>query len=220
MKAFMKKLIKIIFVLIISTVLIYILFTFGTFCHWCLDNQFVRFVSSEERGIDIHSEKMKEKIKDIGDSVANHTEFLEEDLRLREQQELEYGSFAQYFDPLGFSVWVLIRMEIQNIVTQYLNLSIFLGIGVTIAYVVITNKRMSNIVKFLVGYIAVILIVPQILWLSDFHRLFGLFRAYYDTPNIMYFYIVYTALFVIMYVVNYKMGVKMTKELNQTINAK
>lgn len=74
---------------------------------------------------------------------------------------------------------------------------------------------MNNILKFGVGYMAIMLIVPQILWYVQFSRFFGFFEAYYKTPNIIYFYLVYTGIFILMYMINYRVGIKMTRQLNQ-----
>ena len=42
-------------------------------------------------------------------------------------------SIAEYFDPLGYSVWIYMRGEINHMTSQYLVISILLGISTTVA---------------------------------------------------------------------------------------
>lgn len=212
MKSIVKKILKILVILIISTIIIYFVFTITAFNTWCTENQISIFFNSDKLNLD------KEKIQSIGNSVGNYAQLLEDSLN--QSYDEGYHSLAEDFDPLGFSVWNYMRMGIGDVFTRYINISILAGVAIAIAYTVITSKKMNNILKFIVGYFGVILIVPQILSYSYFYRFFDIFDAYYNAPNIIYFYIGYTAIFVLMYLINYKVGIRMARELNQIIKNK
>ena len=47
------------------------------------------------------------------------------------------------------------------------------------------------------------------------YRFWGIVETYKSMPK--YFYIGYTAIFVLMYMINYRMGIRMTKQLNETL---
>ena len=65
----------------------------------------------------------------------------------KRQENSDYHSLAEYYDPLGYSVWGYMQSGIVNALTKYLSLSISLGIATAIAYVVITNQKMKPILK-------------------------------------------------------------------------
>ena len=95
------------------------------------------------------------------------------------------------------------------------NINISIISGVAIAYLVITCRRISTILKFIIGYFGIMIVVPPIYMYTWTYRFWDIGSTYSNMPK--YFYIGYTAIFVIMYIVNYKIGVKMTEELNQNI---
>lgn len=207
MKEIVKKLLKTLLVLIVSTILIYLILTIIAFATWCNDNQI--FLNTDELLLKLDSNKIQE----LGNIIGNFEELMEESIT-------SPNSLAHHYDPLGYSVWVHMQSAIRNGLTKYLNLALASGISIAIAYMILTNKRLKNTVKFILGYFLPIIIVPQILWLSYFYRFFSVFHAYFNTPFIEYFYIVYTAIFILMYIINYKTGLKMTKELNEIIKNK
>lgn len=207
MKENVKKFLKVLLVLIVSTLSIYLILTIAAFTNWCNDNQI--FLNADEILLKLDSNKIQE----LGNFIGNFEDLMEQSL-------YEPNSLAHHYNPLGYSVWVYMQSEINNVLARYINLSILSGISVAIAYLILTSKRLKNMVKFILGYFLPIIIVPQILYLSYFYRFFGIFDAYYITPNIQYFYIIYTAIFILMYIVNYRLGLKMTKELNEFVNNK
>lgn len=209
MKSIAKKILKTLLVFIISTIIIYLVLTITAFYNWCTENQM--FVNSDKLLLQLDSGKIQE----LGDEIGNYAKLLEDSLDQSYYKEnSDYHSLAEYYDPLGFSVWAHLHMEIEKILNKDA-ISIFSGVAIAIAYAVITSKKMNHILKFAIGYFGVMLIIPPIYMYSWTYRFWSIFETYRSMPK--YFYIGYTAIFVLMYVINYKVGVKMTKELNQTI---
>ena len=212
MKSVMKKVLVTLLILVLSTTILYLGFTITAFSSWCSENQISIFFDSDHLTLD------KDKIQAIGDTVGNFAQLMEDSLDPSYYEEnSDYHSLAEYYDPLGYSVWGYMQSGIVNALTKYLSLSISLGIATAIAYVVITNQKMKPILKFAIGYLGLMLVIPQILWYSYFYRFFGVFRAYLSTPNILYFYIVYTIIIALMYVIYYKQNIKKSKKSDQPI---
>ena len=202
-------------IFVISAIIIYLVPTLINFNNWCKENQLNLFMSDyyDIRNIDSN------KIQNIGDSVSTYLEVLENSLdKTNYEQDSNYHSLAEYFNPLGFSVWSYMQEGLNRIFTQYIVISILSGIAIVIAYIIITSKKMNNILKFFIGYFGIMLIIPPIYMYSFTYRFWDIFQTYSTTPK--WFYIGYTAIFILMYVVNYKIGVKMSRELNQAINKK
>ena len=215
MKIF-KKIMKTLLVFICSTIIIYFLFTVPSFYKWCDDNQLILYKSGE----DISEEILKldsAKIQEIGDIVRIHTKSMEDSLNpIYYEQDSDYHGLAEYFDPLGYSVWTYMQSGMYNVTTSHIGLSILLGIGITIEYLVITSKKLNNILKFVIGYLGVMFIIPPILQYGHFYRWIGLPYGVDLKP----FYIVYTIVFVAAYITNYVVGVRMAKKLNETMGKK
>ena len=211
MKVVGKKLLKILLVLVVSTVVIYLVLTIPAFYSWCDENQM--FVNSDELLLQLNPDK----IQQLGDSVGQFAQLMEDDLQRVQNGTYEEGthSLAEYYDPLGFSVWSHIQREMNELVHQYVTLSILSGIAVAIAYTIITIKKMNPIFKIAIGYFGVMLIVPPIYMYSWTYRFWDVLTMYGNMPK--YFYIGYTLIFVVMYLINYKVGVKMTQKLNESM---
>lgn len=209
MKIILKKSIILLLIFIISTTFIYLALTFKLFYEW--GNKNCLFISGDSIE-DLDSER----IEQIGNKVGTYAKMLEESLKEVPEDENVY-SIAEYYNPLGFSVWSFMHRDVYLILKTHTQISVILGIVISIAYIIITSKKINNILKIIIGYISVILIVPQILFYLYNGRLFSLLLPYYKTHGIEYFYIIYTAIFLLMYVINYKLGQRMAKELNETI---
>lgn len=217
MKPVVKKILKIGSVFTISVIIIYLVFTTISFNNWCKENQIDLFISDYSK-LNIKNIDSN-KIQNIGDSVGTYLEVMEKSLdKSNYEQDSNYHSVAEYFNPLGFSVWVYMQTGISKVFTQYITLSILSALAITLAYSIITSKKINNILKFLIGYFGIMLIIPPIYMYSFTYRFWDIFQTYSTTPK--WFYIGYTAIFILMYVINYKIGVKMTRELNQAINKK
>ncbi|MCI8548722.1 MAG: hypothetical protein HFJ38_07565 [Bacilli bacterium] len=215
MKPILKKMLRALLIFVISAIIIYLVPTLINFNNWCKENQLNLFMSDyyDIRNIDSN------KIQNIGDSVSTYLEVLENSLdKTNYEQDSNYHSLAEYFNPLGFSVWSYMQEGLNRIFTQYIVISILSGIAIVIAYIIITSKKMNNILKFFIGYFGIMLIIPPIYMYCFTYRFWDIFQTYSTTPK--WFYIGYTAIFILMYVVNYKIGVKMSRELNQAINKK
>ena len=141
MKAVIKKLLKILLVLVVSIVFMFLVLTIPAFYSWCDENQI--FVNSDELLLQLN----RDKIQELGDSVGQFAQLMEDDLQRVQNgsYEEEAHSLAEYYDPLGFSVWSYMQREINEVVRQYFTLSIFSGIAVTIGYAVIRIKKMNTI---------------------------------------------------------------------------
>lgn len=211
MKVVGKKLLKILLVLLVSSIVIYLVLTISAFYSWCDENQM--FVNSDELLLQLN----RDKIQELGDSVGQFAQLMEDDLQRVQNGSYEEGthSLAEYYDPLGFSVWSHIQRDMNEVVHQYVTLSILSGMAVAIAYTIITIKKMNPIFKIAMGYFGVMLIVPPIYMYSWTYRFWDVLTMYGNMPK--YFYIGYTLIFVLMYLVNYKVGVKMTQKLNESM---
>lgn len=209
MKSIVKKILKTLFVFIISTIIIYLVLTITAFYHWGKENQI--FINMDRILVDLDSEKIKE----LGDEIGNYEKVLEDSLdKSYYEESSDNHSLAEYYDPLGFSVWTHLHAEMEKILNKYV-ISILSGVAITIAYVIISSKKMNYILKIALGYFGPILMIPPIYMYSWTYRFWDILNTYRSMPK--YFYIGYTIIFLLMYVVNYKVGVKMAKELNQTI---
>ena len=169
-----------------------------------------------------------DKVQRIGDTVEPYLNVLEEELAkspyLNDGQEHtitdgHMHTLGEFYDPLSFAIWAHLQNAFDYIFTKYILISILSGAAIAIAYAVITSKKINTILKIVIGYVAIILLVPQILMFSVTHNFYfaGNISAVYFNSDLTYFYIGYTILFVLMYMINYIIGKKMTKELNQTI---
>lgn len=221
MKQFIKRGLKTILVFIISTIVIYVGFTAKDFYKTCKENQLYLFGNKYNEDI---AKLDKDKIKELGDSVELYKEILEQsanESKYKDDGQEHYigdgheHSLGEFYDPLGFSIWSFIQVELTQITTKYINISIISGVAIAIAYLVITCRRISTILKFIIGYFGIMIVVPPIYMYTWTYRFWDIGSTYSSMPK--YFYIGYTAIFVIMYIVNYKIGVKMTEELNQNI---
>ena len=221
MKTVFKKLLKILLIFLLSTVLLYCALTGAAFYHWC-DTIDIQLFSDMSRLPD------SDKVQRIGDTVEPYLNVLEEELEkspyLNDGQEHSITdghihTLGEFYDPLSFAIWAPLQIALHDIFTKYILISILISAAIAIAYTVITSKKINVILKVVIGYVAIILLVPQILMFSITHNLYFAtnISAVYVNSGLTYFYIGYTILFVLMYVINYIIGKKMTKELNETI---
>ncbi len=212
MKIIIKKVLKSILIFIISTIIIYLIFTISAFYNWSVENQI--FIKSDTLLLELKSEK----IQKLGDYVGNYAKLLEESKnKTYDEESSNYHSLGEYYNPLGFAVWQYFSIEIREIWNKYITISILSGISIVIAYIIISSKKMNNILKFVLGYFGVMLIIPLIYMYILTNNFWGILPTYQSMPK--YFYIGYTTLFILMYFINYKIGVKMTKELNKNIKS-
>lgn len=222
-----KKILKLILLFVFSTSIIYLTLTLGRFINWCNKNQIPLFKHDDARGAYIINLD-KEKIQEIGNNVGVYQEAMEQSLAESpyknelEEHTLTDGhthTLGEFYDSLGFSVWAYVDREIQDIVECYTVISILLGMSILIAYVVITNRKMKSIFKFIVGYLGVILIIPPIYKYSYTYKFWDISEMYFDISSIK-FYIVYTVIFVLIFIINFIIGKKMAQELNEAIKSK
>lgn len=221
MKTVFKKLLKILLIFLLSTVLLYCALTGVAFYRWC-DTIDIQLFSDTSRLPD------SDKVQRIGDTVEPYLNVLEEELEkspyLNDGQEHSITdghihTLGEFYDPLSFAIWAPLQIAFHDIFTKYILISILIGSAIAIAYTVITSKKINVILKVVIGYVAIILLVPQILMFSITHNLYFAtnISAVYFNSGLTYFYIGYTILFILMYVINYIIGKKMTKKLNETM---
>ena len=221
MKTILKKLLKILLIFLLSTVVLYCALTGAAFYRWC-NTIDIQLLSDTSRLPD------NNKVQKIGDTVEPYLNVLEEELEkspyLNDGQEHtvtdgHVHTIGEFYDPLSFAIWAPLQIALHDIFTKYILLSILIGVAIAIAYTVITSKKINVLLKVVIGYVAIILLVPQILMFSITHNLYFStnISAVYVNSGLTYFYIGYTILFILMYVINYIIGKKMTKKLNETI---
>ncbi len=221
MKTIFKKLFKILLIFILCSLVLYCTLTAITF-YRLFDAIDIHLFSDTSRLPD------SDKIQRIGDTVEPYLNVLEEELAkspyLNDGQEHtitdgHMHTLGEFYDPLSFAIWAHLQNAFHYIFTKYILISILSGAAIAIAYAVITSKKINVILKVVIGYVAIILLVPQIITFSITHNLsFATnISAVYINSGLTYFYIGYTVLFILMYVINYMIGKKMTKELNETM---
>lgn len=203
MKQFVKKILKILLIFLISTITIYLTLTIGNFINWCHENQIPLFKHYEARSAYILNLDA-EKIQEMGIYVGAYQETL--------QQPLAEWSY----DPVGFSVWLYIDSIVQNLLEPYVTPAILLGLSISIAYAVITSKKMKNTLKFILGYWSILLFIPPIYKYSYTYRFWSITETYF-TPISIKFYIIYTIIFLLLFAINYRISKKIAQELNETI---
>lgn len=199
-----KKVLKTLCLFIISSLLLYLIFTIFAFIGWCNENQ----INVANHSDDLLVYLDPNTIEGIGKTVGTFAQSIEDSSN-------DPYSIANYYDPLGFSVWAYMNSGLQYILTKYFTISILLGFSIAFAYLVITSKKIHYVLKFAIGYLTVILIVPFIYMYSYTYRFWSISETFRSMPK--YFFIIYTAVFILMYLANYFIGVKMTKDLNNTI---
>lgn len=212
MKIFVKKVLKTLLVFSISTIILYMVFTLNFLNQRCKEYQFSLFSKKyyDLRNID------SEKIQELGYGISNYAKILEESIDESHYIEnSDYHTIAENFDPLGYSVWLVFQTEITMITNKYICISILLGASIAIAYIVITSKKMNNILKILIGYFLPMLIIPYVYIYSITYKFWDILTIYKTTPK--YFYIIYTLIFIIIYIINYIVGLRITNKLNQSV---
>lgn len=222
MKNNLKKAMITLIIFIISTILIYMIFTINRLFYWCNNNQIMLFntnISDEY----ILNNIDKNKLNELGENIGNYAELLE---AYKENENLKGDSsfyltengksyaIAENFNTIGYSVWSYMQGSFATIFSMYIEESIFVGLAISIAYIIITNKKINNILKFAIGYFGVALVIPQLYFYSVANQ-FGGLNAY-KIWNI-WFYIFYTIIFIIIFVANYIISANITNKLNQKI---
>ena len=221
MKTVCKKLLKILLIFILCSLVLYCTLTAITF-YRLFDAIDIHLFSDSSRLPD------SDKVQRIGDTVEPYLNVLEEELAkspyLNDGQEHtitdgHIHTLGEFYDPLSFAIWAHLQNAFDYIFTKYILISILSGAAIAIAYAVITSKKINVILKIVIGYVSIILLVPQIITFSITHNLYFAtnLSAVYFNSGLTYFYIGYTIFFILMYVINYIIGKKMTKELNETI---
>ena len=208
MKKSVKKILKTLLIFIFATITVYLTLTGIALFNWFNENQML--IKYEN----IITELDNNKLEAIGIQIGGYAQALEQSL----EEPLEEGthSLAEYFDPLGFSVWEYMYSNINTILTRYITMSILMGTAISIAYVILTAKKINKPLKIIAGYFVILIIVPQILF-YNYHGKFVNILAPYKDSNLKYFYIGYTLIFLAMYIINYKFGKKITEYLNETM---
>lgn len=225
MKTFFKKLLKILLVFTLLTIILYCIPTAIAFGRWC-DSIDIHLFESDTSTFLPDSDK----IQNLGNSVEIYSNLLEEELEkspyLNDSQEHSISdghthTLGEFYNPLGFSIWAHLRTNLHTIFNKYVLISILSGAAIAIAYAIITSKKINTILKIIIGYVTIILLVPQILMFSVTHNFYfvgDISAVYFNSGStLIYFYIGYTILFILMYVINYIIGKKMTKKLNDTM---
>lgn len=221
MKTFFKKLLKILLIFILCSLVLYCTLTAITF-YRLFDAIDIHLFSDTSRLPD------SDKVQRIGDTVEPYLNVLEEELAkspyLNDGQEHtitdgHMHTLGEFFDPLSFAIWAHLQNAFDYIFTKYILISILSGTAIAIAYAVITSKKINVILKIVIGYVSIILLVPQIITFSITHNLYFAtnLSAVYFNSGLTYFYIGYTIFFILVYVMNYIIGKKLTKELNETM---
>lgn len=212
MKSVIKEFLKIVIVFAICLVVIYSSLTVKEFFHWCGTIGVKPFSGWGETG-----EKMDiQAINTYGEELSGTIENMEEVAESYYAEHPEETSILDFFNSIGFVVVSDLQRNINHIVTTNIRISIFLSISIAVGFAIITKKNISNVLKFVVGYILVLIVIPPIYMYSMTNRFWSLREMYFDgTPKA--FYIAYTIIFVVMLFINYIIGRCLSNKLNKTI---
>lgn len=222
MKLIFKKLLKIVLVFLIATIIVYLILTTRNFIRFCNYAQ-ISVIGNEAKLYKLDNEKLK----DLGEGVKIYADLLEESKEesLYENDGKEHSlgdghehSLGEFYDPMGFSVMTYLQNIVFYIVGNCLGISLFCGSAITIAYIIITSNKINNTLKFIIGYIGVMIVIPPLYMYSWTGRFWDFSTMFKRMPK--YFYIGYTVIFILMYIMNYTSAKKMSKDLNEAINMK
>lgn len=213
MKSLVKELLKIVIVFVFCLVLIYLYLTIKEFFSWCdtigikpFKNNF--FETIEELDVDA--------VNTYGQNISDTIENMKESAEVYYAEHPEETSTLDFFSSIGYVVVSDLQRNIYHIVSSNVRISIFLSIAITVGYFIITKKNIGNVLKFVVGYILVLIVIPPIYMYSTTNRFWSLREMYLGgTPK--NFYITYTIIFIAMFVINYIVSKNLVNKLNETM---
>ncbi len=218
-----KKIIIALFIFVLSTILIYMTCTINKIFCWCNEYQISLFnthISDEF----ILNDLDKNKVNEIGEIIGNYANTLElskgnknfeGDKSFYLTENGKNYSIAEQFNPLGYSIWSYMQGELATIFSQYIEISIFFGATISLIYLVVMNNKINYALKFILGYLGILIVVPQI-YSYYITQHFGGLEVY--SLWTVGFYILYTVVFVLLLFTNYIINARITKKLNKSIN--
>lgn len=219
MKSILTKLLKAILIFLLSTIIIYSTLTIKYLCNWCSEMQ-VNIFSHEDNIYYLDDEKVNE----LGNSIRVQAELFEEagkespyknNINGHSFNDGHSHSFTDFYDSLGIVLWQNLQSLVWQISEMYINISIFLGIAISFAYIIVTNKKINSILKIIIAYLGILVVVPPLYMYSWSGRFWEITRMYARMPK--YFYIIYTIIFILMYITNFIIGKLLAKKLNHAI---
>lgn len=218
MKNFFAKTLKTILIFIISTLIVYNCFILKNYIKVSKEYQIGYVSYNNIVNLD------KEKIEGLGNSVKIFSDLMEEESKKIPEEKssvvTEDGkqySLSNLYNPLGFAVRTHLDKVLREIFEEDLNISIYIGLTITFAYIIITAKRLNGIAKFIIGYLGIMIIFPPLYMYSWTGRFWELSTMYWYGANKI-FYLIYTLIFLWMYIINYVISSKITKDLNEIVN--
>ena len=198
MKKNIKNFFKMILIFTLSTIIIYYFLSFLKLYSWCVENQIL--LSVDKGFSDEHINNLLEyKIDYLAMSI----------------REYESGFEDYPGDSLGYSVWRFMQSGIGNAFSWYRDISILLGLAITISYFIITNSKINYFQKFIFAYVGILFIAIYIYYNLHCKQFPG--GIIQRNQNIFYFFIIYTSIFSIMYLLNYIFTKKITLDINKSI---
>ena len=198
MKKYIKTFLKMLLIFISSTIIIYCFLSLVKFRSWCAENQ---ILFSIEKGFsDEH----------VNNLLVYKIDYLATSIREFETSFINYEG-----DSLGYSVWRFLQAGIGTAFSWYRDISILLGLSITISYFIITNHKINYFLKFILAYIGILFII--IFTYYNIHSKIFPGGIVQRNQSIFYFFIIYTSIFMIMYILNYLFTKKMTIHINKSI---
>lgn len=222
MKENILKIVKIVIIFFLSVVILYLILTLNRFLFWCNRNQIILFNTN------IHSDYIidnvdRDVIDSLGSNIEDYEKALEESKSNLESfkgdgnftftKDGQIHSFAEFYDPLGFSVWSYLSSEFQSISTLYIDIAILWGVIITVFYVIITSPKINHNFKFTIGYFGIMIFIIQM-----YGYITGKYRNFIDSfKHMPLFFIFYTIIFLAIFFINRKKYKKIVKGLNKSI---
>lgn len=203
MKNIINNLFKLIVVLILSIMITYFLMTIKDFIIW-FDRMQISLIRTENEQLAYLKE---EEINYIGKIVEGTSNSIEEYFK-----DTEY----EKYDTVGLAVWRMLQAQVHNIMLKNIHFSIVIGMSITISYIIIFNRNIRPLLKFILGYLSLLIIIPPIYMYSYTGRFWD-FSTMYLRGISVYFYIIYTLIVLIMIFFNHKKGIKISKQLNEEL---
>lgn len=219
MKNIIKRILKMFLIGLVSTLIIYVVLTMKDFLKISEKYQLFPIYVVREDGFD------KEMIQELGDEISLFANMIEESAMYKDDGQNHFigdgheHTIGDFYDPIGYSAWNLLQAGVYNLFTNYISISIALGIVVAISYGIISSKKINKVLKFVIGYVGVMLAFPP-LYMYSWTGRFWDFKAMYFNGDSKFFYFAYTIIFILVCLINYIISKRMTKELNNAIKEK
>ena len=178
----MKRIIiKALILFILSTFIVYTLFTFFRLQIFCNKYQIELFVTHEIDTSNLDNLKLK----------AQGEQYVE-----RLKSLVTTDSNLSKYDLTGYAFWLQMQSFIGDSFSYYIYISFLLGLSISIGYLIVNISKLKVFLKILIGYIFPIIIF-SICYILIFNVVYNPFMSSTDrNKNILLYIVSYTIIFI------------------------